>query len=371
MPFLSACSAQPDWEQATAECIAQLTEQAQGMTLGFVYVSDGFSHLLQAIIEKLSSATGVDDWIGTVGLGICHGRREIYEQPAISLLLTDIDPDHYRLLAGQDQQLEKLEQLQPWYASNAATVGILHADPNNPSLTEMISGIAGKLPEGFLIGGLTSSRQDNPQVIGTHLTEGSISGTLFSEQVPIATAITQGCSPITPKRTITECQRNIVIRIDNRPALEVMQEDMGHPIQDHQMLGQTIFAGFPLTGSDTGDYLVRNLVGIDEKNQLIAVGEMLETGRNIMFCRRDKDTAHDDMHRMLENLKKRIGTQQPKGALYYSCLGRGRSLFGEDAVELNMIQDTLGDIPLTGFFCNGEIAHNQLYGFTGVVTVFL
>ena len=91
----------------------------------------------------------------------------------------------------------------------------------------------------------------------------------------------------------------------------------------------------------------------------------------VMFCRRDGNSAREDMTRMLNDIKKRIGNAQPRGALYYSCLGRGRSLFGQHSEELSMIQNELGDIPLTGFFCNGEIAHDQLYGYTGVLTVFL
>ncbi len=192
MPFLSAYSAQPDWEQAVDECIAQIAEQAQGMTLGFVYASDSFSHLLQPIIEKLSNSTQLQDWIGTVGLGICHGREEVYEQPALSLLITDIDPDNYRLIEGLDNQLENLHKHQAWYADNFATVGILHADPFNQSLPEMLNEISETVPEGFLVGGLSSSRQDNPQIIGQALSEGSVSGALFSENVPVATAITQG-----------------------------------------------------------------------------------------------------------------------------------------------------------------------------------
>ena len=72
-----------------------------------------------------------------------------------------------------------------------------------------------------------------------------------------------------------------------------------------------------------------------------------------------------------KNLKKRVSGQTIKGALYFSCLGRGRSLFGPDSAELGMIKAEFGDIPLTGFFCNGEIAHDQLYGYTGVLTIFL
>ena len=236
----------------------------------------------------------------------------------------------------------------------------------------MIHELAHVLPNGYLVGGLTSSRGDNLQVTTNGLTKDSISGVLFSDQVPVVTALTQGCSPVGPRHHITEYQRNIVISIDDQPALEVMKSDIGEILsRDLDSIGNYIFAGFPISGSDTGDYLVRNLMGVDRENNLVAIGEMLDEHREIMFCRRDGNTARDDLLRMLNGIKRRIGTQQPKGALYYSCLGRGRALFGPDSEELGIIKDELGDIPLTGFYCNGEIAHDQLYGYTGVLTVFL
>jgi small ligand-binding sensory domain FIST len=89
-----------------------------------------------------------------------------------------------------------------------------------------------------------------------------------------------------------------------------------------------------------------------------------------MFCRRDGDSAREDMQRMLDDLGRRAGGV-PRAGVYYTCLGRGRYQFGDNSVELNMIRDRLGDFPLVGFFCNGEISHNRLYGYTGVLTLFV
>jgi small ligand-binding sensory domain FIST len=61
----------------------------------------------------------------------------------------------------------------------------------------------------------------------------------------------------------------------------------------------------------------------------------------------------------------------PRGGVYFSCLGRGQHMFGEHSEELRIIQQVLGDFPLVGFFANGEISHNRLYGYTGVLTLFL
>ena len=115
---------------------------------------------------------------------------------------------------------------------------------------------------------------------------------------------------------------------------------------------------------------MRNLVGLDSERGLVAVGDLVDTGSKLMFCRRDRRSAAEDMSRMLDSIRSGLFSR-PKGALYFSCLGRGASLFGETSREVGMIREALGDVPLAGFFCNGEISHNRLYGYTGVLTLFL
>lgn len=89
----------------------------------------------------------------------------------------------------------------------------------------------------------------------------------------------------------------------------------------------------------------------------------------LLFCRREGHRAVKDMQRMLDALKASLAGP-PRGALSFSCQGRGASLFGEADAEMRMIRAALGDIPLVGFSANGEISRNRLYGYTGVLTVF-
>jgi small ligand-binding sensory domain FIST len=90
-----------------------------------------------------------------------------------------------------------------------------------------------------------------------------------------------------------------------------------------------------------------------------------------MFARRDRDSAYSDLVKMLRKLQQTLAGKMPKGGVYYSCLGRGESLFGTDSQELKTIQTILGDFPLVGFFASGEIYHQRLYGYTGTLTLFL
>ena len=89
-----------------------------------------------------------------------------------------------------------------------------------------------------------------------------------------------------------------------------------------------------------------------------------------MFCKRDGKSAVQDLQRMLRDIKQRLPSA-PKGGLYFSCLGRGQHMFGQPGKEMELIAAQLGDIPLIGFYANGEIAGQRLYGYTGVLTLFI
>ncbi|MBI4203819.1 MAG: FIST C-terminal domain-containing protein [Betaproteobacteria bacterium] len=356
-----------DWRDAARSCLTQL---GSGLAnLGFLYVTDVLADHASDILAHLREHTGVPHWVGTVGLGICTTGREYLDEPAIAVMVADIDPGTFRIFSGITNANE-IDRALLKCGSAPANFAIVHADPNNRQVTELVSRLADRVESGFLVGGLTSSRRQNLQ-IADGITEGGLSGVSFSDAVTVATRLTQGCSPIGPKHVITACQRNVIVSLDGQPALDVFKEDIGEVLaRDLNRVGGHIFAGLPIAGSDTGDYLVRNLVGIDTSHKLVAIGELLDPGGSIMFCRRDGNTAHDDMARMLESIRKGLYTQ-PRGGVYYSCLGRGASLFGPDSRELRMIREALGEFPLVGFFCNGEISHNRLYGYTGVLTLFV
>jgi small ligand-binding sensory domain FIST len=356
-----------NWKEAAEACLAQLGEGAA--SLGFLYVTDLLSDHLGDILALFRGKTAVPHWVGTVGLGICASGREYLDEPAIAAMVGDFEPDSIRVFSGI-ASVADVDNVELKCGGATPNFAIVHADPYNRHVADLVNKLAGKVESGFLVGGLTSSRRDNLQV-ADGVVEGGLSGVTFADSVTVATRLTQGCSPIGPKRVITTCQQNVIISLDGRPALDVFKEDIGEAgARDLNRLGGHIFAGLPIAGSDTGDYLVRNLVGIDPANKLVAIGEMVQPGSSVMFCRRDAKTANEDMTRMLESIRKGLYSR-PRGGIYYSCLGRGASLFGPNSEELRMVRDTLGDFPLVGFFCNGEISHNRLYGYTGVLTLFV
>jgi small ligand-binding sensory domain FIST len=370
--FRSARSLSADWRSAAREC-AETLRGLSGANFGLLYLTEAHADRAGDILEFLKAQTGIAGWAGTVGFGVCADDRELFDRPALSAMVGRLPDDAVCLLpsladAAGARRLDA--RTADWIGRARPLLGLVHGDPRNPQVPETVAALVDR-SQAFLVGGLSSGRESLPQLAG-EVTDGGLSGALFAGTLPVLTGLSQGCSPIGPKRTITAARRNVIAEIDGRPALEVFKEDIGELLaRDLHRVAGYIFAGLPVAGSDTGDYLVRNLTGIDPANGLIAVGELIDPGREIVFTRRDRDAAVQDLDRMLNGVVRRFQGRTPKGAVYVSCLARGPNLFGDESEELRQVRAAIGDVPLVGFFANGEISHDRLYGYTGVLTVFL
>lgn len=369
------------WGSLAKSCLAALDEVPEGANLGFVYATDVLADSLGSIVTFLRERSGIRHWIGTVGEGVVANGLEFYDRPALSMLVAALPEDGFRSFAPvtaapRDGGLQAFSHAHDaWITQHRPMLGVVHGDPRNPAMVEIVEGLA-EATSTFLVGGLTASGAGFPQVAAADgaagICDGGLSGVLFSSEQMVVTGLSQGCTPIARDHEVTGVEGpGIVSGLDGRPALDVLREDVGELLaRDLRRIGGYIFAALPIPGSDTGDYLVRNLVGLDPERGRLQIGAELQTGARLGFCRRDHQTARADLKRMLEGLRERAGGA-PRGALYFSCIARGRHLFGPHCEELRLIREMFGDMPLTGFFANGEISNNRLYGYTGVLTLLL
>jgi small ligand-binding sensory domain FIST len=359
------------WTEAAKACTDALLPLPEGANLGFLYATEALANDLGSILAFLRERTRVQHWVGSVGLGVCGAGHEYFQAPAVSALVACWPETAFRVFGPQTSGGRALAAAEAeWFAKTHPVFGVVHGDPRDGRVVQTLAALSAEAGL-FLVGGLAASSGAAPRQIAERVVEGGISGVVLSPDIAVATGLTQGCSPIGPVHRVTDARENIVMAIDDRPALEVFKQDIGELLaRDLRKVGGRIFAGIPVRGSDTGDYVVRNLMAIDAERQWIAIAERMAPGDSILFCRRDAASALEDLKRMLESLKRRAPTP-PKAGLYFSCVARGPNLFAGDSEELRTIRDALGDFPLAGFFGNGEIAHDRLYGYTGVLALFL
>ncbi|ALG70277.1 histidine kinase [Azospirillum thiophilum] len=373
--FHAACAAGAEWGPTVKACLDRLGPVA-GCNLGFLYLTDGLAEHATSIVTLLRGVTGIRNWVGTAGIGVMANGTALFDEPGLAIMAARLPEDGFRLFPTVTDGLEPLRRSAGgWLDKHGAALALVHVDPHHPDMAGLVNRLSEEAGV-FLVGGLTASRGEFPQIAAgvedaDPVTDGGVSGVLFAPNLPVATAHTQGCRPIGPTHTVTASDDNVILEIDGRPALDIFKEDIGPDLAaDLRQVSGLICAGLPIAGSDTQDYLVRDLIAIDPRAGWISIAERVTTGQPVMFTRRDPDTAAADMRRMLDSLKKRVKAT-PKGAVYVSCIARGPGLFGAANAELSMIRETFGDMPLAGFFASGEVSHNRLYGYTGVLTLFL
>lgn len=369
--YISAHAAAERWQDAAGSIVARLGRLDSSHRLGFVFVTEAYAQDLDEIEVFLRQTTGVANWVGAAGMGVCGHCTEYFDEPAMSVLVLPLAEDAFRLFSDVTAGVgDIISDNLAWLQAADPPLAVTHADPGNAQIQALVEDLSDQA-NAYLVGGISSGESGAVQMAGKP-TSGGLSGVFLSPHaVPVAVGLTQGCSPIGPAHKVTRAEGNILIELDEQPALEVFRDDIGEILsQDLRRVSGYIFAALAVTGSDTGDYLVRNLMGVDRDAGLVAIGDVVSTGDQVIFCRRDQVTATDDLRRMLDRLKQRAGGGI-KAGLYYSCVARGPNQFGPDSRELKIIADELGDFPIAGLFANGEINHNRLYGYTGVLTLFL
>jgi len=370
----AAATAVGDPLSLVAKCVAGIPA-AGGANLGVLYLTEPAASVMPDLVRALAKHTGIDAWVGGVGLGVCSAEEEIFDEPAAVAMTAVLPPDRFRIFpATDDPGSDLLRRHAAWIETSQPALALVHVDPRCPDLPKAAIDVA-TASGAFLVGGLVSHRCATPllgRVFGEEdgLGANGFAGLMLAPEIPVATGLTQGCMPIGPVHRIDEARDNVVMVIDGRPALTVFTEDIGPGLaSDLRRVGGLIFAGLPVAGSDTGDYLVRNLMGIDPGRGWLVLGAEIAAGDAILFCRRDPESARRDMVRMVSQLAGRV-SDPPKAGIYVSCVARGAALFGEPGVETALIREGLGEFPLIGFFANGEISRDRLYGHTGVLTLF-
>ena len=409
----------PKWEMAAGLVLAQLRahmalpDYADAPPLGLLYITDHYAADAQDILAHLSAELPeVTDWAGTVGVGIAANNVEYFDEPALSVMLCDISPEHYRVFSGVAPLVRAGSVRGSPFVPHTA---LLHADAQTPDVPELIAELAQRTASGYVFGGLSASRSEVVQFAfsgdgnmagqgaATGVFHGGLSGVAFDAEVAMVSRVTQGCLPIANTHTITRADKHVVLTLDDEPALEVLERDLHISLKD----GQTAIAKVRATlvglsaehdpaVKRTGEFdeavMVRHIIGLDPAREAVAVAQPLEVGMRLTFCQRNAAAARADLMRIGAEIREALEPEEMTadlagalsedaninphparrmaGAIYVSCAGRGGPHFGGESAEMHIVRRALGDVPLVGFFAGGEIAHQELHGYTGVLTVF-
>ncbi|MGA1626228.1 MAG: FIST signal transduction protein [Prochlorothrix sp.] len=400
----NALSTQPSLEAALQEVVDRAQAELSGSPdLGIVFVSSAFASEYSRVLPLLTQKIQIPHVIGGGGGGIVgqdsQGEvQEMEESPAISLSLACLPGVTIEPFWVEDEQLPDPDSppqawsdclgVAPLSSPEETVYFILLVDPYSSRADELLQGLDFAYPGAVKVGGLASGRPQQREgglfFQDRYCNEGTI-GLALRGNICLKTIVAQGCRPIGSVLRVTEAQRNVLTQVqvgegnEDMTPLEALQEIVESlDPADRQLVQSSLFMGIACNPFQLelkpGDFLVRNLLGVDPRTGAIAVGDRVRPGQRIQFHLRDAHTSAEDLEILLKQYRQENQDAVATGALMFSCLGRGENLYDEPNFDSDLFRQYLGEIPLGGFFCNGEIGpiggNTYLHGYTSVFGIF-
>ena len=364
---LNAVVVDEAWDRALAEALIQIKGISADVI--FMFVNVEFAEHIADMVRIVRQETGTPILLGCSGLGIIGGDQELEDLPAVSLLALSLPNATLQPVRLTQQMIEEATCPLDWYQrlginSNDVNGWLIFADSLQLDCEALLDGLSQAYPDIPIVGGLASSDLDN---CFTHLflneeifDEGGVA-LAISGDYTIIPVVSQGCNPIGETWTITQMQDNGLIEgISNRSAYQMLIEtfqglspDMQRRVQQNLLVG--LAADEYQDHYSRGSFLVRQLLGVDRRSGSLAIGALPRVGQTIQFQLRDAASANQDLHAQLGQARATLEGTQPIAAVLCTCNGRGVGMFGMPDHDVSVIASELGNLPLAGLFCNGEI----------------
>lgn len=390
MKAASAITRNEDWSQAAKDVIARTTSRMEGVQpdLALVFASHVFAESYSEMLGEIQLETKAPLLVGCSGQGVIGSSHEIEGEAALSLMLVSLPGANLKPCHFTGEQVDESSgpgfwRLETGMEPNDVNAWILLADPFHLDVDHLVRQLNEAYPEIPIIGGMASGDAGAQQTFLFHntevLKEGAI-GVAVGGDWTMQAVVSQGCRPIGEPWTITRSDRNIIHQIARKPAYQVLLETFQSlSKEDQQRAQRNLLVGLAINEYQAefkrGDFLIRNILGVDPKSGAMAVAALPRAGQTLQFQLRDAEAATEDIQHMLDQTKQTLGDRVPAAGLLCCCNGRGAGLFGEPDHDVKAIESKMGPLPLAGFFCNGEIgpvgSKTFLHGFTASLGLFV
>ncbi|WP_334312205.1 FIST signal transduction protein [Oscillatoria sp. CS-180] len=400
MQWISALSTQPSLEAAVRDVADQIKQHLQAKPdLGIIFISSAFASEYARLLPLLHAVLEIPCLIGCSGGGVvgttASGETlEVEQKPALSLAVASLPGVAVKSFYLQEDDLPDLDSPPNLWVDKVGVAPeeqpsfILMADPFTSSITELLQGLDFAYPGAVKVGGLASvsSFQRNSGLFFEDSLHGEgVVGVALSGNIAVDAVVAQGCRPIGEPFRVAAGERNILLELEKtndfggetQTPLEALQTILkGLSDSDRELAQDSLHIGIAQDGFKEnlhhGDFLIRNLLGVDPRIGAIVIGDRIRVGQRIQFHLRDARTSADDLKTLLTRYRNQINSNAdfPIGALMFSCMGRGEGLYQEPNFDSRLFNEQLGAISLSGFFCGGEIGPvggtTFLHGYTSV-----
>lgn len=407
-------------EQVCEQCTASLGDTATDLALLFFSAQhmDAVPYMTEMVHKRLAPRCV----LGVSAESVLGGQLELERSPGVSLLVgqlpgVQLHPFTAEHLTPVDSSPEGRQRIiETVGISPDLRATIFFADPFSvpmikllPAMNRAFAGarpapIDGEEPRApCLVGGMASSGRQpgaNRLVLDDKVYNSGAVGVSIKGPVRVDSVVSQGCRPFGPNQVITKARGNIIFQLGGRPALEAVHEIVGEmPERDRENLHAGLFVGRVINEYKDrfgrGDFLIRNVTGVDKNTGALAVNDLFKVGQTVRLHFRDATTASEDLALLMDAQQLH---ERPAGAMIITCNGRGTRLFPvpnhdaaavvrafappESGEQMAKAGESIRPphpgqphpLPVAGFFAGGEIGpvgrESFLHGHSACVVLF-
>jgi small ligand-binding sensory domain FIST len=348
-----------------------------------LFVAPQFESEQRAILELVAHRTGGAAILGCSAGGVIGGAIEVEDAPAVSMWAAKLPGASlrpFRLTFEREDDhaiIEGLEEMPP--AGENPTL-LLFADGYSFPADLLLDHLNEKAPGLPVVGGMASGGLEagrNALFLDDQILHDGAIGAMLTGPIATRAFVSQGCRPVGRTYAVTRSEQNVIFELGGEPALRRVEElfAVASP-RDQLLMRRGLHVGQAISELKPellrGDFLIRNVVGIDQDSGAIAIADMVEVGQTVQFQVRDAESAREDLKVALE--QERAADERPvAGVLLFSCNGRGQAMFGQPSHDIGAVKRAFGNVPVAGFFAAGEFGpvgdRNFVHGFTASMLV--
>ena len=388
MPFSSSLQTIANTLQAVNKAVAHALAKLGGLPdLAMVFFSPHHAANAADLAARLQDLLGPCCLLGCQGEAIVGDSHEVEDGPALSLWLAKwskpVEQTPFNLTLEETSDGHSLlgwpDDIQ--HAIPAESAMLVLGDPYSFPADGFLAQVNEDFPGLRVMGGMSSGSHapgEAALVLGAQVLNSGAACVLLQGDLGIRSVVSQGCRPIGKHMVITRARDNIIAELGGKPSLVQLQELWKElPPHDQGLVRHGLHIGRVLSEYKSeflrGDFLIRNVMGMDRESGAIAITDRVRVGQTVQFHVRDAATADEDLHELLQ-IDVNAHDRRPAGALLFTCNGRGTRLFDSPDHDAATIQSEVGAIPVAGFFAQGELGpvggQNAIHGFTASVVLF-
>lgn len=359
----------------------------QSPDLAFLFVTQHYRQVIGKIADHIRQDLRPKVLLGCTGEGVVSDEKELEREPAVCLwtaVLPEVKITPFHLTFSQAAgKVDVAGWPDQEVSAHADPMILLLAEPYTTPGNEVLDFLQEHCPGAPAVGGMASGAMDygqNRLVLNDKVHDTGLIGVVMSGPLSLRVIVSQGCGPVSKRFVITRADGHMIEELGGRPALECLQEvysDLDEEEQDLVRKGG-LHIGYAIDEHknrfERGDFLVRNLAGLNQKTGGLAITDTVKVGQTIQFHLRDRKSASEDLDLLLSTQNVRARNASESGALLFTCNGRGARFFGAPHHDVSAVRKHLGNIPIAGFFAQGEVGpiggKNFLHGYTASVAIF-